>query len=316
MSNHFSADNLKFPGDDARLDLTDLYVFQAPGNHRQTSLIINVNPFMTGPAFHPAAVYRINIDTDGDALADVAFTFTFSELENGRQTGTAYYATGPEARRPEPAREVLTSSIPVGFDAAAQPVQAGPVRLFAGIRSDPFFADAEGALHGFQWTGIDSFAGTNILSIALDVPDHLLGESKVIGVWATISLHREGMLVQMDRGGHPTINPFINPDGKKDLYNSRHPADDVTNYLEPWSKLLEDNGYPPDEARAAALMVLPDILRYDRTKPAAYPNGRTLTDDVYSMRFAWLTHGRITTDGLKPHEDLLAEFPYLGAPNP
>lgn len=26
MSNHFSAANLKFPGDDARLDLTDLYV--------------------------------------------------------------------------------------------------------------------------------------------------------------------------------------------------------------------------------------------------------------------------------------------------
>jgi hypothetical protein len=24
MSNHFSADNLKFPGDDRRLDLTDL----------------------------------------------------------------------------------------------------------------------------------------------------------------------------------------------------------------------------------------------------------------------------------------------------
>ena len=27
MSNHFSADNLKFPGDDSRLDLTDLFVF-------------------------------------------------------------------------------------------------------------------------------------------------------------------------------------------------------------------------------------------------------------------------------------------------
>jgi hypothetical protein len=26
MSNHFSAAMLKFPGDDARLDLTDLYV--------------------------------------------------------------------------------------------------------------------------------------------------------------------------------------------------------------------------------------------------------------------------------------------------
>ena len=30
MSNHFSADKLKFPGDDRRLDLTDLFMFQAP----------------------------------------------------------------------------------------------------------------------------------------------------------------------------------------------------------------------------------------------------------------------------------------------
>ena len=29
MSNHFSADNLKFPGDDRRLDFTDLFVFQS-----------------------------------------------------------------------------------------------------------------------------------------------------------------------------------------------------------------------------------------------------------------------------------------------
>jgi hypothetical protein len=33
MSNHFSADNLKFPGNDRRLDLTDLFVFKAPGEH-------------------------------------------------------------------------------------------------------------------------------------------------------------------------------------------------------------------------------------------------------------------------------------------
>jgi hypothetical protein len=39
--------------------------------------------------------------------------------------------------------------------------------------------------------------------------------------------------------------------------------------------------------------VLPDTLRYDRTKPAAYPNGRALTDDVYSIRFAWLSHGTV-----------------------
>jgi hypothetical protein len=52
-----------------------------------------------------------------------------------------------------------------------------------------------------------------------------------------------------------------------------------------------------------------------RRKPAVYPNGRALTDDVFSARFAWLTRGKVTADGLKPHDDLLSEFPYLGPPN-
>lgn len=29
-----------------------------------------------------------------------------------------------------------------------------------------------------------------------------------------------------------------------------------------------------------------------------------------------LTRGRVTTDGVGPHADLLDEFPYLGAPHP
>jgi hypothetical protein len=104
--------------------------------------------------------------------------------------------------------------------------------LFAAVRSDPFFADADGAFHGFRWTGQDAFANRNT-----------------------------------------------------------------------------------GEAEAAARSVLPDILRHDRTKPAAYPNGRILTDDVFSARFAWLSNGKIPPDGLRPHDDLLAEFPYLGPPN-
>jgi hypothetical protein len=63
------------------------------------------------------------------------------------------------------------------------------------------------------------------------------------------------------------------------------------------------------------MQVLPDILRLDRTRPANYPNGRVMTDDVYSMRFAWLTHGKVPPTGLKPHDNLLAEFPFLGVPN-
>ena len=324
MSNHFSADNLKFPGDDRRLDFTDLFVFTSPDDPDKTVIVIDSNPTsapppipapVTGPEFYPGAIYRINIDTDGDAHADVAFTFTFTGLDDGTQTGTAWCATGDEARRPEPGGQILTASLPVSFDGTPRPVQAGRIRLSAGLRSDPFFADVEGALHGFQWTGHDDFAGNNVDSITLEIPADMLGTGP-IGVWATISRHRDGMLEQVDRGGNPTINPFINPDGEKNLYNARQPADDGANYLGPWSKILEKaGGYSPEEAKAAALQVLPDILHYDRTRPAAYPNGRVMTDDVYSLRFAWLTNGKVPPSGLKPHGDLLATFPYTGPPD-
>jgi hypothetical protein len=32
------------------------------------------------------------VDTDGDHYADVAFSFTFSDYQDGAQTGTAWYA--------------------------------------------------------------------------------------------------------------------------------------------------------------------------------------------------------------------------------
>jgi len=145
MSNHFSADNLKFPGDDRRLDLTDVYMFTSADNPDKTVLIIDSNPTsapppipapVTGPEFCPGALYRINIDNDGDNHADVAFTFVFSEVENGKQTGTAWYATGAVARQLEPAGEVLAENIPVSFDSTAQPILAGRIRLCAGLRSD------------------------------------------------------------------------------------------------------------------------------------------------------------------------------------
>ena len=127
MSNHFSADNLKFPGDDRRLDLTDVFMFTSADDPDKTVLIMDSNPTSapppipaptTGPEFYPGAVHRINVDNDGDNLADVAFTFVFSEYQDGRQTGTAWYATGAEARQPEPAGEVLAADIPVSLWAA------------------------------------------------------------------------------------------------------------------------------------------------------------------------------------------------------
>jgi hypothetical protein len=120
MSNHFSAANLQHLGGDPRLDLTDLFVFTEPDNPDRTVLIMDANPFMKGSEFHPEAVYRINIDNDLDAVADVAFSFTFSEPDHGRQTATAYYATGPDARTREPRGQILIEGTPVSFDAMAK----------------------------------------------------------------------------------------------------------------------------------------------------------------------------------------------------
>jgi Domain of unknown function (DUF4331) len=222
MSNHFSADNLKFPGDDRRLDLTDVFMFTSPDDPDTTVLIMDSNPTsapppipapVTGPEFYPGAVYRINIDTDGDNHADVAFTFVFSDYENGRQTGNAWYATGAQARQAEPGGEILAEGIPVSFDGTVQPVEANGIRLAAGLRSDPFFADVEGALHGFAWTGHDDFAGNNVDSIVLEVPDDMLG-GPVIGVWASISRHSNGKVPPSGLKPHDDLLahfPYLGP---------------------------------------------------------------------------------------------------------
>jgi hypothetical protein len=62
--------------------------------------------------------------------------------------------------------------------------------------------------------------------------------------------------------------------------------------------------------------LLPDILPYDSTRPASYPeNGRTLTDDAADAFIAILTNGKVTGDMVGPHSDLIAEFPYMGPPH-
>ncbi len=80
--------------------------------------------------------------------------------------------------------------------------------------------------------------------------------------------------------------------------------------------LEHTGGYTPEEASRVAETLLPDLLRYDPTRPASFPdNGRTLTDDVSDAFLAILTNGKVTEDKVGPHGDLLDEFPYLGPPH-
>src|SRR5262249_57765826 len=84
MSNHFSAAMLKFPGDDPRLDLTDLFLFASPERPDKTVLIFDVNPFMTGADFNPDAVFHLTAVKDGNPHTDFAFSIAFSNPNSAR----------------------------------------------------------------------------------------------------------------------------------------------------------------------------------------------------------------------------------------
>lgn len=316
MSNHLSGKNLTFPAGDARLDLTDVFAFLSPSDPDRCVLIMDANTFATGTEFHPDAVYQLNIDTDGDDQTDIAFSSVFTAPRDGRQEATVRQATGEQARELDATGPVIIDSAPVSFGDIPRVVESGPIRFFAGLRSDPFFADLEGLMHDFQWTGADAFGDKNVFSIALELPNEMLGTDPTFGVWARVNLRRDGALVQVDRGAHPSLTAFFNPEDAKEGYNAGQPAHDHERYGEAWSQVLRKAGYTGQEAGHALRTILPDILRFDRSRPAAYPNGRVLTDDVFDARLAFVTHGQVAGDQTGAHTDLIDEFPFLGHPHP
>ncbi|MGD9891019.1 MAG: DUF4331 family protein, partial [Dehalococcoidia bacterium] len=323
------------PEGDTRLDLTDLYVFQAPGDPTRTVVILNTNTFTVAPAFHPDAVYRINIDDDGDDLTDLSFILVFTEPEDGRQRVTVHLAQEADARSDEPAGETIFKDIDVSFGPEPNVVTSGPYTFFAGVRSDAFFIDFDGILRMFdhkdgknftrldgppdqsQWTGNDLFANQNCFSMAFEFPTRLLSGNPA-RVWGRVSVRKNGRLVAVDRAGHPNLANFFLTDAVKPRFDADVPANDRARYLDHFVESLEHvGGYSRDEALGVldGEGLLPDMLRYDPSKPAGYPNGRLLTDHIIANRLHMLSNGAIPPDGLKPHIDLLDRFPYLGTPH-
>src|SRR3972149_3655876 len=88
MADHLDAPGLMPPGGDPSIDITDVYAFQKPGDADKSILFVNVNPLTLATAFSSAALYDLQVDTDGDAIADVAFRIKFSPFVGGSQTAT------------------------------------------------------------------------------------------------------------------------------------------------------------------------------------------------------------------------------------
>ena len=341
MSHHYSGPDYGFPHGDARLDLTDLYAFPTPGEVGKSILIMNVHPAVgvsppeptTDEPFAAEAVYEICIDTDGDAVADVAYRVRFSLSEGGTQSATL--------RRADGARTLIEQA-PVSTGRDSRVTASGEYRLFAGWRSDPFFFDTLGALDDMKFTGTDFFTGKDVCSIVIEVPNAALGDRKV-GLWARTVDGAGGKWVQAERGARPSQSVFLSGD-QKAAYMAASPAEDAR-FVAVYAHSLEHTGgYSPDAARRVAATLLPDILFYDPREPACFPhNGRALRDDVmdgfiaildglralleggakpgrYSNQVGELTesiaaHFKVKTDNVAAHEDLLDVFPYVGPPH-
>jgi hypothetical protein len=335
MSNHFTGLSLGPPLGDQRLDLCDLFAFGAPGDPSRTVLILNANP--NADALHPDAVYRLNIDNDGDYLTDVAFSWVFSPpASDGSQTYSVFMATGAESRRPEATGTKIVSDAAVSFGPQANVVSSGDYKLAAGSRSDAFFFDFDGIKDLFDtsgnrnftaphlggkspWTGVDSNSTANVFSMAIELPTAELAPKPELHIWGRCSVLRDGELVHADRAGHPSMSSFFNTDDTKEEYNASEPVNDRERWTDQFVHLMGHTGnYTHEEAIAAIEddAILPDMLVFDPSKPARYPNGRIFTDDVINYRLSFLSKGDIPPTGLEPHTDLLNEFPYLGNPHP
>ncbi len=333
MSNHFTGLSLGPPLGDQRLDLCDLYAFTSPADRDRTVLILNANP--TADALHPDAIYRLGIDNDGDCLNDIAVSFVFAPPAGGGQSYDAYLATGPLARSPEAVGIKVVVGASASFGTEPDIVRAGDYTFFAGSRSDAFFFDYDGVNSLFDtsggrnftaphlggqspWTGTDSNATADVFSMAIELPTSKLGAAPEIRVWGRCSLRETGSLRHVDRAGHPSVSSFFNTDDTKEEYNASEPVHDVERWTDQFVHLMGHTGsYTRDEAIKAieAEGLLPDMLCYDPSRPAGYPNGRVFTDDVINHRLSFLSQGDIPPTGLAPHTDVRSVFPYLGNPH-
>ena len=85
---------------DPAIDNTDFYSFVSPDKPDTVTFVTNWIPFQEpngGPNFYPFASdasYIVNVDNDGDALADIKFRWSFKNIDR-RGNATFLYNNGP-----------------------------------------------------------------------------------------------------------------------------------------------------------------------------------------------------------------------------
>jgi hypothetical protein len=316
-------------------DINDVYAFQG-SNSSRTVLAMTTNPAVNlfGGRYSTTVRYIINVDTNGDAVQDIAYVWRFGPKSSGIQHYTLKKYTGSNAVSLMNGTKLLG-----GY--TERNVTSGSVKSFAGHRSDPFFFDLTGFLGTVFGVGTDGlgddptdfFTPLNTLAVVIEVPDSALGGGN-IGVWGVTTWWDGSSWKPGDQMGRPAINTVFNNkyvdsdvNRAKNRFNRTPPAsqphayggefrDNIIGTLMNINGLLGTPCDDYDAATAASIadLLLPDILTYNVTMPANFSNlqGRALQDDVIDFELGLTTNGCVTSDGVGMHTDYRSTFPYLG----
>lgn len=192
-----AADHIDAPGAaGTTADIADYFAFEPTTGSDNTTFVVDLQssvlPELAYGTFDEDVLTEINIDTDGDLIEDLVIQ---AIPRDGRM-----YFFGPVA----PNMTGLTSEVavdsPLGdveISAASAIVEttADGVSLFAGPRQDPFFFDffrfnevlapSMDDNSGFNVPGADTFDGANTMTIAVEIPNTMLGSttaSNALGV--------------------------------------------------------------------------------------------------------------------------------------
>lgn len=176
-------------------DITDIYAFQSPADNSKMVFVLNtqglLSPAASASAAFPANVlYEFNIDNTGDNVEDLVIQCL---VQNGKMRvfGPAAVGTPGTTSTIKTAGPTTEVNVTAYGASPVSATNANGTRIFAGPRDDPFFFDLvrfkeilAGTQPGFRSPGVDSFAGTNVMSIVVEVPKSLLGAAATINVWA------------------------------------------------------------------------------------------------------------------------------------
>lgn len=328
------------------IDIADLYAFRSPSNPENLVLVMDVRGFIppaeaASTRFDPRLLYQFMIDTDGDAVEDQIIQAQAVGTGADQHIHFRGHAAPPMTGSAHQALD--TEAVTVSVTTTGEPDIAtnGELRVFAGVRDDPFFFDfarfqqiRQENADSFRVPGMDTFAGTNVLSLVVEFPISMLGDVTELGVWASVSLPglvergldvQEGAVDatdvydQVDRMGWPGVAVFFIPGPKTPAWNRLAPAADAANYRnEIIRTIVEEYGQPRPRAVEIATMLTPDMLPIDVSMPTEFPNGRWLADDVVNVLLMKLFEGSpgLMEDNVASNDKpFLDTFPYAAAPH-